>query len=108
MPLTIRPVHPNVVAEVATPDLIHEIEQASDRSAVLILRDQPITDEQHVAFTRPFGRLETAIKAYCPCFKPRLAPEVADISNIDEDTNMLSTRHSCKSSMPTPGPRAAW
>ena len=45
---------------------------ASSTHAVLIFRDQPITDEQHVAFTRPFGRLETTIKAYRPGFKPRL------------------------------------
>jgi alpha-ketoglutarate-dependent 2,4-dichlorophenoxyacetate dioxygenase len=99
MPLSLRPVQTDFVAEVSgadlrrppSPDLIREIEQAADRYAVLIFRDQPITDEQHVAFTRTFGRLETTIKAYRPGFKPRLAPEVADISNLDEDSKILST-----------------
>ena len=100
MPLTVRPVHPDFVAEVSGVDLreapsaatMREIERASDQYAVLVFHDQPITDEQHVAFTRPFGRLEPTIKAYRPGFKGRLAPEVADISNLDENNDILTTQ----------------
>ncbi len=96
--MNVQPVHPDFVAEISgvdmrqppSADLMRAIEQASDRYAVLIFRDQPLDDGQHVAFTRAFGRLETTIKAYRPGFKPRLAPEVADISNLDEVSNILT------------------
>jgi len=98
MPLTIRPLHPDFVAEISgldmrvPPDaaLRQAIVEAADKYAVLIFHGQHITDEQHVAFSRPFGRLETTIKAYRPGFKGRLDPHVADISNLDEDSNLLS------------------
>src|SRR5262249_47909202 len=64
--------------------------QAADTYAVLVFPKQRITDEQHVAFSRPFGRLETTIKAYRPGFKGRLDPHVADISNLDENSALLS------------------
>jgi alpha-ketoglutarate-dependent 2,4-dichlorophenoxyacetate dioxygenase len=99
MPLSIRQVHPLFVGEVSGVDmrtppdavLMHEIVDAADRYAVLIFPGQTITDEQHVAFSRPFGRLETTIKAYRPGFKGRLDPHVADISNLDENSNILSS-----------------
>jgi alpha-ketoglutarate-dependent 2,4-dichlorophenoxyacetate dioxygenase len=72
MALSIRQVHPLFVAEVTgvdmcqppDADLTRQITDAADRYAVLIFRRQQITDEQHLAFTAPFGRLETTIKAY--------------------------------------------
>jgi len=98
MPLTIRPLHPDFVAEITGLDmrvppgaaLMRAIVEAADTYAVLIFPDQHITDEQHVAFSRPFGRLETTIKAYRPGFKGRLDPHVADISNLDENSTLLS------------------
>ena len=98
MALTIRPLHPLFVAEVSGvdmrvppgPALRTAIVEAADTHAVLVFPGQHITDEQHVAFSRPFGRLETTIKAYRPGFKGRLDPHVADISNLDEDSNLLS------------------
>jgi len=98
MALTIRPLHPTFVAEISgldmrvPPDaaLMRAIVEAADTYAVLVFHGQHITDEQHVAFSRPFGRLETTIKAYRPGFKGRPDPHVADISNLDEDSNLLS------------------
>jgi len=98
MPLTFRPLHPHFVAEVTGVDMCvppdagtqRAIIEAADAYAVLIFPGQPLTDEQHVAFSRPFGRLETTIKAYRPGFKGRLDPHVADISNLDEDSTLLS------------------
>jgi alpha-ketoglutarate-dependent 2,4-dichlorophenoxyacetate dioxygenase len=99
MPLTIRPSHPRFVAEVTGLDmrvgpnavLIQEIIEAADTYAVLVFPGQHITDVQHVAFSRPFGRLETTIKAYRPGFKGRLDPHVADISNLDENSALLAS-----------------
>ncbi len=98
MALTVRPLHADFVAEVTGLDLripphaalMHAIIEAADRYAVLVFPGQLITDEQHVAFSRPFGRLETTIKAYRPGFKGRLDPHVADISNLDENSTLLS------------------
>jgi len=39
-----------------------EIEAAWHRHAVLVFQDQHLTDEQHLAFTRRFGRLEKGLK----------------------------------------------
>lgn len=98
MALTVRPLHADFVAEVTGLDLripphaalMHAIIEAADRYTVLVFPGQLITDEQHVAFSRPFGRLETTIKAYRPGFKGRLDPHVADISNLDENSTLLS------------------
>ena len=98
MPLAIRPLHPRFVAEVTgvdmrvPPDTATRlaITEAADTYAVLVFPGQFITDEQHVAFSLPFGRLETTIKAYRPGFKGRLDPRVADISNLDENSALLS------------------
>ena len=98
MPLTARKLHPHFVAEVtgvdmrAPPDaaMVSAITELADTYAVLVFHGQRITDEQHVAFSRPFGRLETTIKAYRPGFKGRLDPHVADISNLDENSALLS------------------
>jgi len=98
MNLWIRPLHPRFVGDVSgvdmrrppDPGMIAAIEAAADTYAVLVFRDQRITDEQHVAFSRAFGRLETTIKAYRPGFKGRLDPHVADISNLDENNTILA------------------
>ena len=99
MPLIVLISYSYFVAEIigvdmrqpSSQDLMRQIEQAADDHAVLIFRVRRITDEQHVALTRPFGRLQITIRAYRPGFKPRLAPEVADISNLDEDNKTLAT-----------------
>jgi alpha-ketoglutarate-dependent 2,4-dichlorophenoxyacetate dioxygenase len=98
VPLTFRQVHPLFVAQgfgidmrqPPDPALIQQIVEAADRYAVLIFPGQFISDEQHVAFTRLFGRLETTIKAYRPGFQGRLDPHVADISNLDENNTILA------------------
>ena len=69
MSISIRQVHPVFVGEVAGIDIreplsrndIATIESDLDRYAVLIFRDQAITDEQQIAFTRNFGTIERAI-----------------------------------------------
>jgi alpha-ketoglutarate-dependent 2,4-dichlorophenoxyacetate dioxygenase len=100
MPLALRPLHPLFAAEARGIDMrvppsdaeIAEIVAAIDRHAVLVFPDQRIDDAQHVAFTERFGRLETTIKAYRADFKGRLDARVADISNLDENGEVLSTQ----------------
>ena len=98
MAISVRQVHPLFVGEVRGVDmreppdgaLIADIVAAADRYAVLVFREQFISDAQHVAFSQPFGRLETTIKAYRPGFKGRLDAHVADISNLDEEGGILA------------------
>jgi alpha-ketoglutarate-dependent 2,4-dichlorophenoxyacetate dioxygenase len=61
-----------------------------DRFAVLIFREQPIEDEQQIAFSRLFGPLETLIGTIRKDRKQRLRRELADISNLDENNTIRS------------------
>src|SRR5262249_51899071 len=101
MPVTIRPLHPVFVGEVAgidcakplSPDEVAAIEAGMDRYAVLVFRDQHLTDEQQIVFTRHFGALE----AYrTPGHvrrrdEQRLAtPGIADFSNLDKAGDIMA------------------
>src|SRR5215467_8407536 len=94
--MDIRPLHPLFVGEVAgiditqpiTRDEVSAIEAGMDRYAVLVFRDQRLTDEQQLAFSRNFGELE--VTRGTGISKPgelRLDPAFADVSNLD--TNNL-------------------
>src|SRR5438046_10715353 len=102
MPVTIRPLHPVFVGEVAGIDCrrplnhaeVAAIEAGMDRYAVLVLREQFITDEEQLAFTRRFGELE----AYrTPGHvrrreEQRLGPGMADFSNLDKNGNIMPAK----------------
>ena len=94
MSISIRQVHPVFVGEVAGIDIreplsrndIATIESDLDRYAVLIFRDQAITDEQQIAFTRIFGTIERAIdNSITQSRDHRLCTEMADVSNLAHD-----------------------
>ncbi|TMJ57706.1 MAG: TauD/TfdA family dioxygenase [Alphaproteobacteria bacterium] len=63
-----------------------------DRYAVLVFREQSITDDEQLAFTRHFGELE----AYRtpghvrPRSEQRLGPGMADFSNLDKHGNIIA------------------
>ena len=99
MTLTITPLHPCTAGEVAgadltrpqTPDEVRAIEAGMDRHAVLVFRDQRITDEQQKAFTIHFGALE-AYKTRGHIRErvdSRLSPGISDFSNLDRDGRIL-------------------
>ncbi len=98
MTISVRPLHPVFVGEVAGVDLrepvdaasVSQIVAAADRYAVLVFRDQRITDEQQIAFSAMLGPLETTIKAYRPDHKPRLDLHISDVSNLDEQSRVLA------------------
>jgi alpha-ketoglutarate-dependent 2,4-dichlorophenoxyacetate dioxygenase len=93
------PVNPEFVAEVADIDLAAPLDAAAaaaihagmDRYAVLVFRNQPLTDAQQVAFTASLGRIElnTANNVTRP-EERRLGYEMSDISNLDKDGNLLA------------------
>jgi alpha-ketoglutarate-dependent 2,4-dichlorophenoxyacetate dioxygenase len=94
--IEIAPVTGNFVAEVAGVDLTKpvpdavfaEIEAAFERYAVLVFPDQPVDDEQQLAFTARFGPLETNPDyAGGRMFRRR---EVADFTNVAEDDRLMA------------------
>jgi alpha-ketoglutarate-dependent 2,4-dichlorophenoxyacetate dioxygenase len=60
-----------------------EIHAAMDRYAVLVFHDQPLTNEQHLAFTSVLGPLENTANILRTAADFRLPPVFADVSNLD-------------------------
>ena len=99
MSITVTPVHPEFVAEIGGVDLAkplspvdrQTIENAINRYAVVVFRGQTLDDDSQVAFARNFGPVESsALKLRHRDIKHRIeANEVADISNLDGDGNVL-------------------
>ena len=99
MSFSIRQIHPVFVGEVSgvdiarplTPDEVAAIEAGMDRYAVLVFRDQKITDEQQMAFSENFGPLEDARGGNIT--KPedkRLQTGMNDVSNLGRDGQPLA------------------
>ncbi len=98
MEIRIRPLHPQLGAEVTgvdlaaplSPEAFAAIERAFNRHAVLVFPGQPLGDEQQIAFSLLFGPLETSPE-YAGSKKSRLSrPEIADISNLDPDGRVMA------------------
>ena len=100
MPLSIRPLHPVFAAEVSgvdcrrpiDPGTVAAIEQAMDEYAVLVFREQDLTDAEQIGFTRHFGELErynTPGHIRDPQ-DHRLGPGIADFSNLDKSGAIMS------------------
>lgn len=93
MGITIHPLSTDFVAEVGDVDLsrrlagpdLDAIKQAFWKYAVLIFPDQTLSDDQHLAFARHFGPLETSIGVYRTDVTPRARLELSDISNLTAD-----------------------
>src|SRR5438105_12999415 len=103
MSISIRPLHPVFVGAVAGVDCrrplgrdeVAALEAGMDRDAVLVFRDQPVSDEEQLAFTRHFGELEAYqtpghIRRHA---EQRLGPGMADFSNLDKDGNIIEADH---------------
>ena len=99
MSIAIRQIHPVFVGEVSGIDIpkplsrddVAAIEAGMDRYAVLVFRDQEITDEQQMAFSRNFGKLEDARGGNVT--KPedkRLVEGMNDVSNLGKDGRPLA------------------
>jgi alpha-ketoglutarate-dependent 2,4-dichlorophenoxyacetate dioxygenase len=98
MTVRIRQLHPLFVGEVGGIDLrqpldaeeVAAIEAGMDRYAVLVFHDQPVSDEQQVAFSRNFGEIELAVNSnITKAEERRLSVELADISNLDRDNRIF-------------------
>ncbi len=100
MSIAIRPIHPVFAGEVSgidltrelSPEQVQALEAGMDRYAVLLYRDQPLTDEQQMAFSRHFGPLENARGGNIPIKTEdrRLREGMNDVSNLGKDGRPLA------------------
>ena len=96
--ISIRQIHPVFAGEVSGADLaqplskadVAAIEAGMDRYAVLLFRDQRITDDQQMAFTQNFGAIENAKGGNITKDNEyRLKAGMVDVSNLDKDGKPL-------------------
>ena len=93
MSLSFTPLTPCIGAEVSGIDLtgpvsdetLAELNDGWLKYKVLLLRNQPITDEQHVAFARRFGELE---EHHQKIIKSSSLPQIFKVSNVDENNQV--------------------
>jgi len=99
MPVNTRQIGPCFAAEVDGLDLtkpLSEDESAAihagmDRYAVLVFHDQPLTDQQQLAFTQSLGEIEHAIGTSLRApDEYRLPTTFADVSNLDKDNRVYA------------------
>jgi alpha-ketoglutarate-dependent 2,4-dichlorophenoxyacetate dioxygenase len=96
MALQLTLLHPHIAAAVSGLDVgrplddatVAELWHAIDRHAVLVFRDQQITDEQLRSFAARFGELEIGRSAARGGRRRLKFPEIGDISNLDEDNRL--------------------
>ena len=100
MPISIQPLHATFAGEVEgveitaplSADQVTTIANAMDEYAVLVFREQPMTDECQLRFTRYFGDLEVP-GAQNNVTRPeerRLGVGMGDLSNLDRDNRLLA------------------
>src|SRR5206468_2554655 len=96
MAIEVTPLHPTLGAEVRCvdltrpimPEIFAEIEAAFHHYGILIFPEQPVSDEQQLAFSRLFGPLE--VNPNYAGTRLRLRPDLADISNLDAEGQVLA------------------
>jgi alpha-ketoglutarate-dependent 2,4-dichlorophenoxyacetate dioxygenase len=100
--VTIRQLHPHFFGEVSgvdlrkpvTPQEASDIEAGMDKYAVLLFRDQDITDEQQLAFALNFGQREKARGGTVTKKEDyRLTTGLNDVSNLGKDGKPLPRDH---------------
>ena len=95
MPLTVTPLGPVFAARITGVDLVHgltdadfaAIRRALDEHSLLILPDQPMTDDEQIAFSGRFGEMEPTRAG-----NPAKGTLFARQSNIDMDTGRIIDR----------------
>jgi alpha-ketoglutarate-dependent 2,4-dichlorophenoxyacetate dioxygenase len=99
VPVAIRQIHPVFVGEVSGIDIkapqtredVAAVEAGMDRYAVLVFRDQAVSDAEQMAFTRNFGAIENARGGNVTKeADKRLATGMNDVSNLGKDGRPLA------------------
>jgi alpha-ketoglutarate-dependent 2,4-dichlorophenoxyacetate dioxygenase len=96
MTMQTRPLGPSFAAEIGGLDLARPLDRgatqalwsAIDRYAVVILRDQRLTDAQLRDFAACYGPLEIGRAAARPGRRRLAIPQIGDISNLDADNRV--------------------
>src|SRR4051794_24011526 len=96
MALDIAPLHPEIGTEIGGINLsepidaatVQEIWRAIDRYAVLVFRNQHLTDQRLHDFAARFGELEIGRSALRPGKRRLAIPQIGDISNLDEENRL--------------------
>jgi alpha-ketoglutarate-dependent 2,4-dichlorophenoxyacetate dioxygenase len=96
MAIELSQLHPTLGAELrgvdltraVMPEVFAEIDAAFSRYGILVFPEQPVTDEQQLAFSRLFGPLE--VNPNYAGAKMRLRADVADVSNLDPEGQVLA------------------
>jgi alpha-ketoglutarate-dependent 2,4-dichlorophenoxyacetate dioxygenase len=99
--IQVNQLHPLFVGEVSgvdlrepvDPETLEQIVEAADKYAILVFRDQDIDDAQQMDFSEKLGRLAQTALTLRPGYKPRLDPRITDISNLDEDNQVVGATH---------------
>ena len=123
MPISLESLHPDFAAEASGLDLSQPVSDATvtdlwtaiNIHAVLVFRDQSLTDTNLHDFATRFGPLEIGRSAMRPGPRRLKIPQIGDISNLDENSQVralddrrrldsLGNRlwHTDASYMPTP------
>ena len=67
----------------------YKIQRAIDTYGVIVIKNQPLNDEQQIKFSKKFGKLETPLKKD---MLKGIAPEITRISNVGVDGKKLEVR----------------
>jgi alpha-ketoglutarate-dependent 2,4-dichlorophenoxyacetate dioxygenase len=93
--ISIERIHPHFGARITGVDLARRLDDAEfagifeafNEYSVLVFPKQPLSDDEQIALSRRFGGLERTIGSIAN--KPKLARQIADLSNVDADGNMI-------------------
>jgi alpha-ketoglutarate-dependent 2,4-dichlorophenoxyacetate dioxygenase len=97
--IQVKKLHPLFVGEVSGVDLskpvddetLDAIVKASDEHGILVFRDQQLDDAQQMAFSERLGSLAQTALVLRKDHKARLNPHLTDISNLDENHEILAS-----------------
>jgi len=99
--LQLKPLQPLFGAEAGGVDLrapldaaaVRDIEAAMDRYGVLVFRGQPLSEDQQIAFSANFGRLDQGLKKGRKLPTRSAREEIIDISNVDAEGKVFERDH---------------
>ena len=97
MAITVTPRHPALGAEIRgidmrrpmDPETFKAVHDAWMKHLVVVFPDQPVTDQEHVAFTRHFGEPEVFHQTSLHLRSDRVR-EIFLVSNVDEDGRLMT------------------
>ena len=98
MALSLHPITPTFAAEASGVDLrtlgepdVRAIDAAMDRFAVLVFRDQPLTQAEQVALAKKFGPLDSGLRKATGAPTRFRHEELIDIGNVALDGEVAET-----------------